>query len=83
MLTFKLIDYAQLSCFGQHLLPGKASDHGRSGHDNRLFVEATYMLARSGAPLRDLPAEFGNWNNVYQSFARWQKHGVWSECSRS
>lgn len=62
-----------------HLLPGKASDRGRTGRDNRLFVEAILWLARSGAPWRDLPAEFGNWNSAYQRFARWQKRGVWSE----
>jgi len=62
----------------QHLLPGKSSDRGRSGHDNRLFVEAILWLSHSGAPWRDLPAEFGNWNSVYQRFARWQKRGVWS-----
>lgn len=30
-------------------LPGKASDPGRPGRDNRLFVEAVLQLARSGA----------------------------------
>ncbi len=63
----------------QHRLPGKASDRGRTGRDNRLFVEVILWLARSGAPWRELPAAFGNWNSGYQRFARWHKHGVWSE----
>ena len=59
------------------MLPGKASDPGRTGHDNRLFVEAVLWVARTGSPWRDLPAEFGAWNTVYQRFARWSKSGVW------
>ena len=63
----------------EHRLPGKPSDPGQSGADNRLFVEAILWLARAGAPWRDLPEEFGKWNSVYQRFARWQKRGVWTE----
>ncbi len=58
-------------------LPGKASDPGRTGADNRLFVEAVLWLARTGSPWRDLPEFFGNWNSVFMRFSRWSRDGVW------
>ena len=59
------------------LIPGKEGDRGRHGEDNRLFVDAVLWLVRAGAPWRDLPKEFGNWNSVFQRFRRWAKKGVW------
>ena len=53
------------------LLPGKVGDPGRSGADNRLFVEAVLWIARTGAPWRDLPETFGNWNSAFKRFRRW------------
>jgi len=32
---------------------------------------------RTGAPWRDLPAEFGNWNSVWRQFRRWCESGLW------
>jgi transposase len=58
------------------LLPGKPGDPGRSGADNRLFVEAVLWIVRVGAPWRDLPGYFGNWNSAFQRFRRWAKGGV-------
>ncbi len=58
------------------LLPGKAGDPGRSAADNRLFLEAVLWIVRVGAPWRDLPEYFGNWNSVFQRFRRWAKRGV-------
>ena len=61
------------------LLQGKSGDRGRSGANNRLFVEAVLWIARTGSPWRDLPIEFGPWNSVYVRFARWSDKKVWSK----
>ena len=57
-------------------LLGKVGDPGRSAENNRLFLEAVFWIARTGAPWRDLPAEFGNWNSVFVRFRRWALNGV-------
>jgi hypothetical protein len=44
---------------------------------NRGFVEGSLWSARTGAPWRDLPAEFGNWNRMWRRSRRWADRGVW------
>ena len=61
----------------EHLLPGKLGDPGRSGDDNRLFVDAVIWMARTGCPWRDLPPFFGKWNSVWKRFRRWAIAGIW------
>jgi transposase len=61
------------------LVPGKVGDPGRSGANNRRFVEAVLRIARVGAPRRDLPEGYGNWNSVFQRFRRWAKGGVFEK----
>jgi transposase len=43
---------------------------------DRQFFEALLYLARTGAPWRDLPGEFGNWDAVYNRFRRWVASGA-------
>ena len=44
---------------------------------DRLFIEAVLYLARTGTPWRDLPADFGHWDAVYNRFRRWERRGIW------
>jgi transposase len=55
---------------------GKKSDPGRTGGDNRMFLEAVLWKARTGSPWRDLPEEFGDWNAVFKRFDYWSVRGV-------
>ena len=55
---------------------GKPGDPGRSGKNNRLFVEAVLWIARTGSPWRDLPPSFGHWNSAFTRFRDWVKADV-------
>jgi transposase len=72
MERFVLTD-AQWAKMEPHCL-GKPTDPGRSGSDNRRFVEAVLWIARTGR--RDLPLFFGNWNSVFKRYRDWVKAGV-------
>ncbi|GCE84231.1 transposase [Komagataeibacter diospyri] len=58
---------------------GRKTDRGRSGKDNRLFIEAVLWIARTGSPWRDLPTYFGHWNSVYSRYSDWTKAGVFQK----
>lgn len=59
--------------------PGLAgAKGGRPAVDRRMVVEATAWRFRTGAPWRDIPERFGNWNTIYKNFDRWAKDGVWA-----
>ena len=59
------------------LLPSEHGQTGRPyGQGHRITVEGILWITRTGAPWRDLPAEFGKWGTVYQRFNRWVKNGV-------
>lgn len=64
------------------LVPGKATDRGVTGRDNRMFVEAVLWVARTGAPWRDLAQELGHWNSTFRRFSRWSRARVWESLYR-
>ena len=67
----------------EKLLPGKGDEPGRPAADNRLFIDAVFWIAKTGAPWRDLPERFGCWNSVFRRFSRWAKSGVWARVLQS
>jgi putative transposase len=81
MRRFELSDEQWLKV--ETLLPGRTGDPGRTAKDNRLFLDAVLWIARTGAPWRDLPERFGEWNSVFQRFNRWAKKGVWQRVFES
>ena len=56
----------------------RAKGTGRPPVDRRIGVEATAWRFRTGAPWRDVPERFGNWNTIYKNFNRWSEQGVWA-----
>jgi len=65
---------------GAEIAPILATVQSRAGSppalSDRMFITAVLSLARTGVPWRDLPAECGHWDAVYNRLRRWETHGV-------
>ena len=57
-------------------LPGQKGQWGGVADDNRKFINAVFWILRTGAPWRDLPPDYGNWNSVAKRFRRWVESGL-------
>lgn len=55
---------------------GRTDDPGRTGVDNRKFVEAVLWVVRTGKAWRHLPTEFGSWNNIICRYRTWAEKDV-------
>ena len=49
---------------------------GVTARDNRNFLNAVFWILRTGAPWRDLPPGYGDWENTHRRFCRWRAGGV-------
>lgn len=58
------------------LLPDRG-ERGPEIENKRRTVNGILWVLRTGAPWRDMPERYGNWNSVYVRFSRWSKLGVW------
>jgi transposase len=54
-----------------------SSGGGRPPGNHRRRLDGVLWICRTGAPWRDLPETFGNWNSVWRQFRRWSLSGVW------
>ncbi|SRR6266571_4675292 len=50
-----------------------------SSQIHRIRYNQVLYLARTGTPWRDLPADFGHWDAVYNRFRRWEARGLWRQ----
>ena len=75
MTDFYLTDkrWALIACH----LPGRESNPGCHGRDNRLFIEAVFWIVRNRSSWRRLPPHFGKWYTNYTRFRRWTRKGIW------
>ena len=58
---------------------GNKGTWGGNAKDTRLFIDAVFWILRTGAPWRDLPPDYGNWNTVQRRFCRWRDKGIWEK----
>lgn len=64
------------------LLPPQRARTGRPAHDHRSVLNGILWVLRTGAPWRDLPAQYGSWKTVYSRFRRWREAGIWDRILR-
>ncbi len=46
---------------------------GRKAHDNRTFINAVLWILRTGAPWRDMPPDYGDWENTHRPLYKMER----------
>jgi transposase len=64
------------------LFPTGNCKTGRRPRDRRVIVNAIFWVLRTGAPWRDLPAEYGPWSTVWDFFNKWNSARIFDEVLR-
>lgn len=60
-------------------LPGQRGQWGGIAQNNLRFINGVFWILRTGAPWRDLPADYGGWKNTHRRFCRWRDKGIWEK----
>ncbi len=61
----------------EQLLPPARGRRGRPPLDRRATINGILWRLRTGAPWRDVPERYGNWNSIARCFRRWCENGTW------
>lgn len=77
-LARNLMSDEEWAFFERFILAVRAPN-GRKPINHRLVLDGVFWTARTGAPWRDLPDEFGKWSSVYRQFRRWTLAGLWEQ----
>lgn len=59
------------------VLPSGVGRRGRPWRDHRRVLEGIAWRFRSGAPWRDVPADFGPWQSIWDRHRRWSEEGTY------
>jgi hypothetical protein len=59
------------------LLPPQKPATGRPAHDHRQVLRGILWVARTGAPWREVPPDFGPWETIHSRYRRWRREGLW------
>ena len=62
----------------KELLATARSRRGRPPEQTRAVINGILWRLRTGAPWRDIPVRYGDWNKIYRRFRRWSQSGVWT-----
>ena len=65
--------------FFERFILAVRAPNGRKLTCHRLVLDGIFWIARTGAPWRDLPEDFGRWSRVYRQFRRWTLAGLWEQ----
>lgn len=60
------------------VLPSSVGRRGRPWNDHRRTLEGIVWRYRTGSPWRDLPAQFGAWQSVWERHRRWSEDGTYA-----
>ncbi len=77
--TYRLSDhqYEQI----EDLLPTNGQ-RGGQWKDHRTMIDGILWALSDGGRWRNLPAEFGPWQSVYDRFRSWTRRGLWDKILR-